>query len=181
MATVVRLWNSVKAREHALKVMYDGINACVRTGRSTVTTDFQCGRGLRQGDSLSSILFILFINDLEEFLVQRQCRGISLHGLPFLLMFLADNLSLFDREVKGLQRKLNLLFEYCAKYELTVNLKKTNVIVFRNARSRIRTDEKWTYGGVPIEIVEVYTYLGVEVSSTCKWTETINVRIRKST
>lgn len=163
-----------------LKNMYDGIIASVRTSPTSITEPFTCARGLRQGDSLSAILFILFVNDLEKFMLESECRTIFLDTLPFLLMFLADDLSLFDTEIRGLQRKLNLLAMYCDRYQLEVNIRKTNVVVFRG-RGNLRDNEKWYYKGICVETADTYTYLGVEVSSNCNWEEAKATRIRKST
>lgn len=56
---------------------------------------------------------------------------------------------------------MNTLHDYCMKWGLTVNQKKTKVVIFTNAR-KYRTDaRKFTMGKMDIEIVESYTYLGV--------------------
>lgn len=163
-----------------LKNMYQGITACVRTNSGTVTEQFQCSLGLRQGDSLSAILFIFFVNDLQDFLVNNNCNLLNLDTMPLLLMFLADDLSLFDKSVKGLQKKFDTLAVYCKRYELVVNRAKSKVITFRKGGD-LQPYEVWTYEGQPIDSVNVYTYLGVDVDYLCNWGEAKAARIRKAT
>ena len=46
--------------------------------------------------------------------------------------FMQMTLCIFNETIGRLQRQLNILNEFCIKYGLNVNLKKTNIIVFRN-------------------------------------------------
>lgn len=90
--------------------MYSDISACVRLSTlGSLTDNFECNRGLRQGDSLSAVLFICFINDLENFFVSNECNQLNLDTMPVLVILLADDMTMFDKSIKGLQRKLNLL------------------------------------------------------------------------
>lgn len=45
----------------------------------------------------------------------------------------------------------------------------------------VRAAEKWSYGGTPVDVTEVYTYLGLDIESRCNWSEAKAVRIQKST
>ena len=55
---------------------------------------------------------------------------------------------------------LNTLYEYTSKWSLSVNINKTNIVVFRNG-GRIYGNEKWYYNNQEIEVVDSFTYLGV--------------------
>ena len=70
--------------------------------------------------------------------------------------------------IVDMQRKINFLYDFCSKYKLTVNQSKTKMMVFRNG-GVIKAIEKWTYGGVEIEPVTYYPYLGVTMSSRLCW------------
>ena len=48
-----------------------------------------------------------------------------------------------------LQRQLDLISEFCQETSMTVNLNKTEIIVFRNGGS-IRNYESWTFNGLPV-------------------------------
>ena len=48
------------------------------------------------------------------------------------MLLFADDLVLFADTKVELQRLINRLKIYCDKFKLKINLKKTNVIVFRN-------------------------------------------------
>lgn len=166
---------------NVLKNMYTNIVACVRSSPSSLTDNFPCHLGLRQGDSLSGTLFIMFVNDLEKFLIDNDCGGLVLDRLNLILMFLADDLSLFDRRVRGLQRKFNLLARYCSENDLHVNLDKTNVVVFRHNGTGIRPEEHWYFEGKNVEVVNTYTYLGLIVYYSGSWSLAIDALARKGT
>ncbi len=66
-----------------------------------------------------------------------------------LLMF-ADDIIMFNDTVGRLQQQANILSQFCRNYMLTVNLSKTNVIVFRNG-GIIRGNEKVYFDGAQVE------------------------------
>ena len=49
---------------------------------------------------------------------------------------------------------------WCAKWRIKVNTNKTKVVHFRSISKDVTT-ENFPYGGVPLEIVKSYKYLGV--------------------
>ena len=76
----------------------------------------------------------------------------------FLLLY-ADDIVILSETEEGLNKGLFLLESYCDKWRLTVNIKKTKIMIFR--KGRIRNDIAFFYKGEKLEIVEKFTYLGV--------------------
>ena len=61
--------------------MYSNIKSCRRNPvnePNSYSDFFNCSVGVRQGEHLSPVLFSLFLNDLEEFLVSNNNNGIDL-------------------------------------------------------------------------------------------------------
>ena len=85
-------------------------------------------------------------------------------GHPIYQIFFAGDAALFSETQEGLQESLNNLETYCDKWNLTVNIEKTKVMVFRKGGTIIKT-LKWTYKGQEIEIVNNFNYLGIVMSS----------------
>ena len=53
---------------------------------------------------------------------------------------------------------------YCKKWNLTVNVDKTKIVVFRKG-GILAQNERWTYDNQEIEIVSSFNYLGIGLSS----------------
>ena len=66
----------------------------------------------------------------------------------------ADDAVILSDSIEGLQSSLNYLEMFCIKWNLTVNIDKTKIVVFR-----------WTYAGVEIEKVSSFNYVGFVLSS----------------
>ena len=80
----------------------------------------------------------------------------------FILLF-ADNVALLSDTVIGLQRQLNLLLDFCKEKKLRVNIPKTKILVCKNGPTLAR-NEKWTYDGQRLEVLNCFTYLGLTLS-----------------
>ncbi len=57
--------------------MYDDIKTCV-SNNNEVSQLFPSYCGVRQGENISPILFALFLNDLESFLLGNENNGIEI-------------------------------------------------------------------------------------------------------
>ena len=80
--------------------------------------------------------------------------------LQLLSLFYADDILLFAESAEDLQGSIDVLGMYCDRWKLTVNCKKTKVVIFRKG-GRLPKDLKFTYNGLELEIVNKFTYLGV--------------------
>ena len=85
--------------------------------------------GVRQGDNLSPNLFKIFINDLPNIFSERDDQ-VELDGIRISSLLYADDLILLSTSKSGLQNCLNKLASYCENNCLSINLKKTKVVVF---------------------------------------------------
>ena len=84
-----------------------------------------------QGEIISPILFSLFLADLETFLQIDADAGITLEQISIYLLMFADDAVIFSETVEGLQTSIDNLRQYCDKWNLTVNISKTKIVVFR--------------------------------------------------
>ena len=145
---------------HTIKAIYNSVKGQVRHGVE-LSEVFGCPVGLRQGCSLSPILFTLFINKLHEVIENSGLNGIQLTPeitQIFSLLF-ADDVALVADTVIGLQRQLNVLSSYSDEWKIKVNVKKTKILVFKKGGQLART-ERWYYKGEMVETVSGFTYVG---------------------
>ena len=92
-----------------------------------LTPFFPSDIGVQQGDSLSPILFKLFINDLPLSLGNINGK-VVLGDLKLSCILYADDLNLFSSSQESLQKSLDSINSYCEKWDLEVDLEtKLNV------------------------------------------------------
>ena len=80
----------------ALKAMYSTVKACIRYNQSY--SDFiDSNFGVKQGDPSSPMLFMMFINDLNEN-INNDLEGIfTLNGIKLFLLLYADDQVVFGK------------------------------------------------------------------------------------
>jgi hypothetical protein len=134
-----------------------------------VSDEFECTMGVRQGESLSPFLFSLFLNDLEETLVQGNHAGLEFYHFRLLLLLYADGVALFSESRSGLQEGLDLLHDYCTRWKLTVNVEKTEIVVFRRG-GQLSMDGHFFFGDKRLVVNNLFSYLGLTFTSNGKFT-----------
>lgn len=142
-----------------IRSMYTEVKSCVRH-LNTLSDLFDCNVGLMQGEICSPLLFALFISDIENSLQENMDAGITLDQLSLYLILFADDAVILSDTPEGLQLSLNKLKSYCETWNLTVNVDKIKIIVFRKG-GLLSQRERWFYNGAEIEIVNQFNYLGV--------------------
>lgn len=146
------------------KSMYNIVKSCVKHC-NTFSDFFDISIGLRQGQNNSPVMFSLFLQDLDKFLQDGADPGIEIFDLCLIILLFADDMVIVGKSVTDLQLKLNRLFEYCSFWGLEVNTSKTKIVVFRK-RGPVKTEERWFYNDVMLDVVNDFNYLGVVLNYT---------------
>lgn len=145
-----------------LKSMYTISNSCVKIN-NVRTNFFHCEVGVRQGDNLSPNLFNMFVNDLPSYF-DASCEPLNLYSKSINCLLYADDVVLLSSSAAGLQKCLDKLDNFTNDWRMTVNLKKTKVLVFN--KSGRKSNIEFKYKNEVIENVQTYKYLGIIFSSS---------------
>ena len=129
--------------------MYSNLCSCVKIYKQKCTSNFKCNIGTRRGCKLSTILFILFINDLIDELNDSGIQGIQISAddTDVLTILYADDMANVGDTVRALQAQIDKIASFCARTNIKKNLQKTKGMVFRNGRI-VRYNEKWYFDGI---------------------------------
>ena len=116
----------------------------------------------------SPILFTYFINELANDITRGGIYGIQLmpNQIEIFLMLFADDLALLSSTVRGLQNRLNLLYESLLTKTWSEGqyTDETKMMVFRKG-GPLSSKENWDLGEQTIEIVGKYKHLGFTFST----------------
>lgn len=124
-----------------IKNIYDVAKVQVKV-EGKLSEQVQVTEGVLQGESLSPLLFILYIADIELLMREKKLVGVNIDGHTDVLMLLyADDLIILAYSRIDLQRKIRALEEYCNQNGLAVNTNKTQVMIFRNAGKSKDSDQ----------------------------------------
>ncbi len=145
-----------------IKSLYSHDSAAVRN-QEGISDSFDCLMGVKQGCPLSATLFGLFVDGLEQHLMDTLGHDApSLSGALIPLLLYADDLTIMSTTPAGLQRQLNALQLFCEQRQLTVNLTKTKVVTF-GSRAQCQA---FMFNNNEVERVQSYKYLGFEFHAT---------------
>ena len=150
-----------------IMAIYKNVTSSVKINNMH-TDSFTCSDGLRQGDSLSPVLFAMSINDLS----QRLSEVDKDKNMDILLY--ADDLAILADSREMLQKKLDILHTYCRENNLTVNISKSKVIIFN---SRKHTTP-FIYNDCILQEVDSFKYLGMAFNrqGNLKYSQTMLVQ-----
>jgi hypothetical protein len=151
---------------HALGNMYWHVTLQTKS-QHELGTPFLSTTGVKQGDLLSPLLFGLFIDEFEEWLATRLlATRVEVEGSLIRMLLYADDMVLIATSPCGLQQQLDLLFEFCTRKGLKVNLETTEIVVYRKAGSKLPQGLQWLYEGHQVRVSDSFRYLGVWLHST---------------
>ena len=134
----------------------------------TQSTKLNIKTGVPQGSILGPLLFLLYINDIA-------------YVSPHLhLILFADDTNIFGQH-KNLQQLITMLNDellclskWFAANRLSLNIKKTNYIIFSSSRKKIPTNlPNLNINGNVIERVRYAKFLGIYIDDHLDWSEHI--------
>ncbi len=111
------------------------------------------------------MLFNIFLDDIVDDLVHCNTDSINMNSKHSNCLLYADDMLLLSKTCTGLQTAINCLTKFYQEWGLSINCKKTKVVIFQR------------YGKTPnnleffpdkdkINIVQEYTYLGLTFTRT---------------
>ena len=132
---------------------------CTVNGLSSRERPIRCG--VPQGSILGPLLFLMFINDIDSSFVHSN------------VLLYADDTVIYathEDELSAhlwMSEDLNVLCKWCHKNQLTINLKKTKVMIFgtRNMLKHSRKCDTIMNGSI-LQYVNHFNYLGIKLEST---------------
>ena len=156
--------------------MYDAIDALyAHTSASIRVNDhltdwFSVDMGVRQGDSLSTALFSLYLNDKAIGIKMPEC-GVKVDMVDVSIMMYADDVVLLSDTEANLQIMLNYVNEWTVKWRLSVNYDKSKIMHVRNKHT-VLTNCDFT---LVIEKVNSYKYLVVHLNEIVDFSSSTHI------
>ena len=140
-------WFKSYLKDRKQYVCFNGTDSC--------TKYIRCG--VPQVSILGPLLFLIYINDLA-----------SISDKIFTLLF-ADDSNLFlsgknpDDLIESMNNELIKVVDWLNINKLSLNIKKTHFIIFRNKHERIETRNELTINDVVIEMTNSTKFLGIMI------------------
>ena len=108
-----------------LKSIYSNDKSCVKLASSVDVT-----LGLKQGEPLSPILLILFVNDISKTKDFSNFTENDLNLLSMYVLLFADDIALITNNPNSLQAQFDLIANYTSKWGLKINVNKNKICIF---------------------------------------------------
>ena len=144
-----------------LKALYNGDSVdSVVNGISTRPVFLR--RGLRQGCSLSPLLFALYICEIGSDLTNSS-EGFDLGGVTFSGLLFADDIVLISRTFHGLETLIAMVKRHCDLLKLVISPSKSNIVTPADVDSLVLLDDQ---NQVELSLSKVlsYKYLGTDTT-----------------
>ena len=154
--------------------MYEKAESAVRIGRHQGEW-FRTNVGTRQGDPLSLLLFITYLERVMDHVKESNC-GIRLGETLVNNLRFADDIDLIDEDYRSLQEQLEKTRAVAGQAGLIVSVGRTKTMVFgdRKIEQEIQTGSK------SVENVDKFEYLGSLITWDNNCSEEIRRRIGKA-
>ena len=149
-----------------IKSMYSCSHSRIKC-KNTMSDPIEITKGVHQGNVLSPLLFNVFINDIGDNFSVRDVPVIHNSNVSHLLY--ADDLLLLATDEHTLQQNIEKVHEFCNRWGLSVNADKSKIMIFTKNGQVAKDRYRFKIGQICLEQVSSYKYLGVDISSSGKF------------
>jgi hypothetical protein len=159
------IWDSLKEIKVSLELrdatirLYENVIAKFRNNEDWLE-EINCNIGVKQGCPLSSTLFDIYIDKLEDCLEEAGCVGQTLTGIVIILLLYAEYIVLMAMIPHDLGKKLRILKDFCSNMGMTFNTNKTKVMIIK---SNNITYDTCVYDNNNLEEVPSYKYIEINI------------------
>ena len=129
---------------------------------------------LRQGCSLSSILFLIFMDRIVK--KSESCGGVKIGDCTAQRLLFADDLVLFDSTENGLQQTLDRFFDACCVAVMKISTTKTKTMCLCRPPKQCSLN----ISGVLLKQSEKFKCLGVSFTSDGRQNSELDIGVRKA-
>ena len=140
----------------------------------STTKPFRVSVGLRQGCSLSPILFLIYMDRIVK--RSESCGGVKIGECTVQRLLFADDLMLLDSTQNGLQQALDRFSSACSVARMKISTTKTETMCL----SRQPKQCSLQIDGEPLKQSEKFMYLGVSFTSDGRQNSELDIRIGKA-
>ena len=135
----------------------------------STTSYFKLNRSCRQGDCISTYLFIIALEILLiEIRNNDSVKGITITDETIKLSAFADDLSIFLKDTSSLTRVLNILNKFAQVSGLKVNLKKSEIMYLGTEKKRKDNC------GTALKVVKTVKITGINFGYDQELTDNLN-------
>ena len=136
----------------------------------------EIGRGVRQGCSISPLLFNIYAEAMMEEAMEDLEEGIKVGGNLLQDVRFADDQGMVAGSEIGLQKIMDRLNDTALRYGMKINIKKTKVMRVSNNKGEVNI----TINGTKLEQVRSFKYLGHTITDDGKCETEICSRIAQA-
>ena len=119
------------------------------------------------------------MNDLPQYFKQNKCQVVVLGNQSLNCLMYADDLLIISLSPAGLQQSLDVIHKHAQDWKLKVNTKKSDIIIF-SGNGQYKNKINFKYDNETLQIVEKQTYLGIEMTSSGRYTYAREILSKKA-
>ena len=153
---------------------YDGLQCRVKWD-GCFSQWFNVTAGVRQGGVLSPDFYSIYVDDLISIL-KSSGVGCYIQDMFAAALFYADDMAVLAPSIKGLQRLLNLSYNFCQQWDICLNEKKTKNMYFGKS---CQIDFQVSMNGKNIDWTEQWKYLGVVLKRGTRFGCSVEERVKR--